>query len=160
YTRRGPLSKKGFSRVEELPCFAPRRYSIPLSSNVRRGGRRSLDSHPGPHDRSSRLLEQCASSGRGTAAADCRESRRRGCDCCEACTANSEPNYGFNAETGRYGNLIEDGVIDPTKVTRTALQNAASIASMMLTTEALVFEPVERTPGAGESPESSLPSLP
>ncbi len=58
--------------------------------------------------------------------------------------AQNEPSYGFNAETGHYGDLIAEGVIDPTKVTRTALQNAASIASLMLTTEALVFEPLEK----------------
>ena len=49
-------------------------------------------------------------------------------------------NYGFNAQSETYGDLVEAGVIDPTKVTRTALQNAASIASLLLTTEALVSE--------------------
>ena len=48
------------------------------------------------------------------------------------------PNFGFNAATERYEDLAKAGVIDPTKVTRTALQNAASIASLMLTTEAMV----------------------
>jgi chaperonin GroEL len=51
-----------------------------------------------------------------------------------------ETNYGFNAETEEYGDLVVAGVIDPTKVARTALQNAASIAGLMLTTEALVSE--------------------
>src|SRR5262249_17231806 len=45
---------------------------------------------------------------------------------------------GFDANTGEYGGMFEGGIIDPTKVTRTALQNAASIAALMLTTEALV----------------------
>jgi chaperonin GroEL len=49
-----------------------------------------------------------------------------------------EPNFGFNAYTGEYEDLVKAGVIDPAKVTRSALQNAASIASLMLTTEALV----------------------
>ena len=49
-------------------------------------------------------------------------------------------NNGFNAATGEYGNLIEAGVIDPVKVTRSALRNAASIAALVLTTEALVVE--------------------
>jgi chaperonin GroEL len=49
-------------------------------------------------------------------------------------------NFGYNAATGEYGDLVEFGVIDPTKVTRTALQNAASIASLILTTEACVAE--------------------
>ncbi|MFN9194436.1 MAG: chaperonin GroEL [Pseudomonadota bacterium] len=49
-------------------------------------------------------------------------------------------NYGFNAATGQYGDMIEMGILDPTKVTRTALQNAASVASLILTTECLVAE--------------------
>jgi chaperonin GroEL len=48
--------------------------------------------------------------------------------------------FGFNAATGQYGDLIADGVIDPVKVVRSALQNAASVAGLMLTTEALVAE--------------------
>jgi chaperonin GroEL len=51
-----------------------------------------------------------------------------------------EKNFGFNAATGEYTDLYEAGVIDPTKVTRTALQNAASVASLLLTTEALVSD--------------------
>ncbi|MBK6602211.1 MAG: chaperonin GroEL [Betaproteobacteria bacterium] len=49
-------------------------------------------------------------------------------------------NFGFNAQSGQYGDLVEMGVVDPTKVTRFALQNAASVASLMLTTEAMVAE--------------------
>ncbi|CBJ43966.1 chaperone Hsp60 (GroEL), part of GroE chaperone system [Ralstonia solanacearum CFBP2957] len=49
-------------------------------------------------------------------------------------------NHGYNAATGEYGDLVEMGVLDPTKVTRTALQNAASVASLMLTTDAAVAE--------------------
>ncbi len=48
--------------------------------------------------------------------------------------------YGYNAATDQYGNLLSQGVIDPVKVVRTALQNAASVASLMLTTECLVAE--------------------
>lgn len=48
--------------------------------------------------------------------------------------------FGFNAEAGQYQDLIEAGVIDPAKVARLALQNAASVASLMLTTEAVVAE--------------------
>ena len=54
-----------------------------------------------------------------------------------------DPNFGFNASTEKYEDLVKAGVIDPTKVTRTALQNAASIASLMLTTEAMISEAVE-----------------
>jgi chaperonin GroEL len=57
-----------------------------------------------------------------------------------AVRANESASFGFNAATGEYGDLIEQGVLDPVKVTRSALQNAASIASMLLTTETLVVE--------------------
>ncbi len=56
---------------------------------------------------------------------------------------HKDPNYGFNASTETYEDLVKAGVIDPTKVTRTALQNAASIASLMLTTEAVICGVVE-----------------
>jgi chaperonin GroEL len=54
--------------------------------------------------------------------------------------AELEPGNGLNAETGEYGNLVKAGIIDPVKVTRSALRNAASIASMILTTNTLVVE--------------------
>ena len=53
---------------------------------------------------------------------------------------SKDENFGFNAETNEYGDMVKMGVIDPAKVTRLALQNAASIAGLMLTTEALVAE--------------------
>lgn len=53
---------------------------------------------------------------------------------------NNKGNYGFNAATGEYGDMIDMGILDPTKVTRTALQNASSIASLMLTTECMIAE--------------------
>jgi chaperonin GroEL len=62
-------------------------------------------------------------------------------------------NYGFNAETAQYGDLVEAGVIDPTKVTRSALQNASSIASLMLTTEAMVCEPREEKYSGSSNPQ-------
>ncbi|MBS0509632.1 MAG: chaperonin GroEL [Proteobacteria bacterium] len=55
-------------------------------------------------------------------------------------------NYGFNAATGEYGDMVEMGVLDPTKVTRTALQNAASVAGLMLTTDCMVGELAEDKP--------------
>jgi chaperonin GroEL len=54
--------------------------------------------------------------------------------------AAGKGNYGYNAQTGEYGDMVEFGILDPTKVTRTALQNAASIAGLMITTEAMVGE--------------------
>ena len=57
--------------------------------------------------------------------------------------------YGYNAATGEYGDMVEMGVLDPTKVTRTALQNAASVASLMLTTDCMVGELPEDKPAGG-----------
>jgi chaperonin GroEL len=62
---------------------------------------------------------------------------------------NDNPNFGYNAATDTYEDLVVVGVIDPTKVTRTALQNAASIASLMLTTEAMIAEIPEKKSSPG-----------
>jgi chaperonin GroEL len=64
---------------------------------------------------------------------------------------SKDPNFGFNAGTGVYEDLVLAGVIDPTKVTRTALQNAASIAGLMLTTEAMISEIPEKKEAAGHA---------
>jgi chaperonin GroEL len=66
---------------------------------------------------------------------------------------NTNQNYGFNAETESFGDLVAEGVIDPTKVTRAALQNAASIASLILTSEASVSE----YPGKEEQASAGSP---
>jgi chaperonin GroEL len=65
-----------------------------------------------------------------------------------AAVADLPAGHGYNAETGEYGDLIAQGVIDPVKVTRSAVQNAASIAGMLLTTEALVTEKPEQEAAA------------
>ncbi|MCK6391440.1 MAG: chaperonin GroEL [Azonexus sp.] len=63
-------------------------------------------------------------------------------------------NYGYNASNGEYGDLVDIGVIDPTKVTRTALQNAASVAGLILTTDATVTEaPKEHKPAVPAMPD-------
>jgi chaperonin GroEL len=71
----------------------------------------------------------------------------------EKIRAHKDSNYGFNAATGGYEDLVKAGVIDPTKVTRSALQNAASISALMLTTEAMICEIPEKksaqAPGGG-----------
>jgi chaperonin GroEL len=68
----------------------------------------------------------------------------------ERVRGQSNPNSGFNAATEKYEDLVEAGVIDPAKVARTALQNATSIASLLLTTEAVIAEmPEEKRKGAG-----------
>jgi chaperonin GroEL len=75
----------------------------------------------------------------------------------ERIRSNESTNYGYNAQSDQYEDLVSSGVIDPTKVTRTALQNAASIAGLMLTTEALVAEIPEKKPapagGPGHGPD-------
>ena len=60
--------------------------------------------------------------------------------------------FGFNAQTEKYENLIKAGVIDPTKVTRTALENAASVSSLLITTEAVVYEKKEKEPAMPPMP--------
>ena len=62
---------------------------------------------------------------------------------------SKDPNFGYNAGTGVYEDLVKAGVIDPTKVTRTALQNAASISGLLLTTEAIIAEIPEKKEAAG-----------
>ncbi|MEJ7746718.1 MAG: chaperonin GroEL [Luteimonas sp.] len=62
---------------------------------------------------------------------------------------NGTGNYGYNAQTGEYGDMIAFGILDPTKVTRSALQNAASIAGLMITTEAMVAEAPKKDEPAG-----------
>jgi len=65
---------------------------------------------------------------------------------------NGKGNYGYNAANDTYGDMIEMGILDPTKVTRTALQNAASVSSLMLTTEGMVAEaPKTESAGGGMS---------
>jgi chaperonin GroEL len=70
----------------------------------------------------------------------------------EKVTSSSNVNFGFNAATEEYQDLVEGGVIDPAKVTRTALQNAASVSGLMLTTEAMICEIPEKKPAGGPGP--------
>ncbi|MCW3839246.1 chaperonin GroEL [Micromonospora yasonensis] len=65
---------------------------------------------------------------------------------------NIEPGHGLNAATGEYVDLLASGIIDPAKVTRSALQNASSIAALFLTTEAVVADKPEKTPAAPAGP--------
>ena len=66
----------------------------------------------------------------------------------EKVRSSKDDKYGYNALTDTYEDLVASGVIDPTKVTRTALQNAASIAGLLLTTEAIIVEKKEEKSGA------------
>src|SRR5438270_1581348 len=70
----------------------------------------------------------------------------------EKVRANGENNFGFNAANGQYEDLVKAGVIDPTKVTRSALQHAASISALMLTTEAMICEIPEKKSAAPAGP--------
>ena len=64
--------------------------------------------------------------------------------------AAGKSNFGYNAATSEYGDMIKMGILDPTKVTRTALQNAGSVAGLMLTTEAMI----------AETPQEAAPAMP
>jgi chaperonin GroEL len=64
-------------------------------------------------------------------------------------------NFGFDAQNGEYGNLVTKGIIDPTKVVRAALQNAASIAGLLITTEAMVARP-KKDSGAPAMPGGGM----
>ena len=64
--------------------------------------------------------------------------------------------HGLNAATGEYGDLFAQGIIDPAKVTRSALQNAASIAGLFLTTEVVVADKPEKVSAAGGDPTGGM----
>jgi chaperonin GroEL len=69
-----------------------------------------------------------------------------------------EGNNGYNAATGEYGDMLEMGILDPAKVTRTALQAAASVAGLMITTEAMVTDLPEEA-GAGGGMPGGMPDM-
>ena len=64
--------------------------------------------------------------------------------------AEGKGDFGYNAATGKYGDMIKEGILDPTKVTRFALQNAASVSGLLLTTEAMV----------ADAPKDEAPAMP
>jgi len=71
--------------------------------------------------------------------------------------SKSEGNNGYNAATSEYVDMVEAGILDPTKVTRSALQNAVSVAGLMITTEAMVAdEPADEAPAAGGAPDMGM----
>jgi len=70
--------------------------------------------------------------------------------------AGGKGNYGYNAANGEYGDMVEFGILDPTKVTRTALQNAASIAGLVITTEAMVAEAPKKDEGHAHGPAGGM----
>jgi len=70
--------------------------------------------------------------------------------------ADGKGNFGYNAATGEYGDMVELGILDPTKVTRTALQNAASIAGLVITTEAMVAEAPKKEEAHSHGPAGGM----
>ena len=77
----------------------------------------------------------------------------------ERIKAQDDINYGYDAAKNEYGDLVARGIIDPTKVTRSALQNAASIASLLLTTESIVTDIPEEKPAAGAGAPGGMPGM-
>jgi chaperonin GroEL len=77
----------------------------------------------------------------------------------EKVRSNGENNFGFNAQSGQFEDLVKAGVIDPTKVTRSALQHAASISALMLTTEAMIAEIPEKKPAMPAGPGGHGPDM-
>ena len=75
---------------------------------------------------------------------------------CQKVKENDNVNFGYNALTHEYGDLVKMGVIVPTKVERTALQNASSIASLLLTTDAIVSEIKEDKPEPAGAPGGGM----
>jgi chaperonin GroEL len=65
-------------------------------------------------------------------------------------------NYGYNAQTGEYGDMVVMGIVDPVKVVRTALQDAASVASLLITTEAMVAELPKKEAAGGGMPGGGM----
>ena len=75
----------------------------------------------------------------------------------EKVRATDKPNFGFDAQKEDYVDMLEAGIIDPTKVTRSALQNAASVSSLMLTTEVMITDLPEEKAEGGGMPGGGMP---
>ena len=69
-----------------------------------------------------------------------------------------EDDYGYDAEIGEYAHMLQQGIVDPVKVTRSALQNAASVAGMVLTTESMITE-IPQKEQAGGGPPGGMPPM-
>ena len=70
--------------------------------------------------------------------------------------AEGKGNYGYNAQTGEYGDMVAMGIIDPTKVVRYALQNAASVSGLLLTTEAMIADAPKKDAGGSPMPGGGM----
>ena len=85
-----------------------------------------------------------------------RERRRRRCGHCRQGAGPGRVQPGFDAQTGAFKDLVKAGIIDPTKVVRTALQDAASAAGLLVTTEAMIAERPEKKGAAGGAPGGGM----
>ena len=88
----------------------------------------------------------------------CQNSGVEGSIVCEKLLEKNDPTWGFDAAKGEYCNLLERGVIDPTKVVRTAMIDSAGVASLMITTEATIID-VKEDGGAGGAPGGMPPGM-
>ena len=70
---------------------------------------------------------------------------------------STDTNYGYNAQTGEYTDMVKAGIIDPTKVVRTALQDAASVGGLLITTEAMVTEVPQKECHCGDAGGAAMP---
>ena len=127
-------SRKASFRAAAWLCCARRR----LSTSLKLEGDEQIGVNIIAAPAKSRFARSCGNAG------------YEGAIVIEKIRANKDANFGFNAATGEYEDLVKAGVIDPTKVTRSALQNAASISALMLTTEAMICEiPEKKSARAG-----------
>jgi chaperonin GroEL len=120
-----PLSKKVSSPVEESPCFALPKPSIRLKPD-------NVDEEVGIKIVKAALEQPLRWLAKNSGEDDGWVVRQ--------VMADKSKSYGFNAQTLEFGDMLKMGILDPVKVTRSALQNAASVAAMILTTECLVTE--------------------
>lgn len=72
---------------------------------------------------------------------------------------STDTNYGYNAQTGEYTDMVKAGIIDPTKVVRTALQDAASVGGLLITTEAMVTEAPQKECHCGDAGGAAMPAV-
>src|SRR5213592_3222986 len=137
-TRRARRSRRASSRVAASRCCGARKSST--RRRRPRKTRRSASTSCAGRSRSRWWIVQNAGQEGSIVVSQVREAKNK--------------NFGYNAQTDTFEDLVAAGVIDPTKVTRTALQNAASIAGLLLTTECVVVEKKEKEktppmPGGG-----------
>ena len=106
-----------------------------------------------PDDPTSRSVSRSCARPSRPRASDCRERRRRRRVVAASCWKQKDTNFGFDAQTDKFEDLVKAGVIDPVKVVRIALQDAASVAGLLITTEVMVAEKPSKDGGMGGMPD-------